>query len=335
MKKGPAKIVVKTALFLMPLLLFLIFYIILDPFRVIHHYENYQENCFVALNRDFVSTQVYLKNYKQQHYNAFIFGNSRSLSFLCHDWEKHIHAKAFHYDASGESIKALRDKVIFINNKGEKIDHALLIFDDFLLSLTDPLTGPVSEPHPAVSGGGWLNFHAVYFKAFLSEFYFVKFLDYKTNRTFRPYMKGVVETRPITYDPISNDFYLEIYDKEIEKDPQGYARKHPEAYPPRDTVNYHETRKVIGRKQKMLLYDIAAVFKNQKTNFKIIFSPTYDQVHFNKTDLAVIQEIFGKENVFDFSGKNEFTRDWKNFYESFHYRPKVARAILDSIYSKQ
>jgi hypothetical protein len=42
--------------------------------------------------------------------------------------------------------------------------------------------------------------------------------------------------------------------------------------------------------------------------------------------------IFGTERVFDFSGVNEFTTDFRNYYEESHYRPQVAREILKRIY---
>jgi hypothetical protein len=41
---------------------------------------------------------------------------------------------------------------------------------------------------------------------------------------------------------------------------------------------------------------------------------------------------FGSSNVYNFSGKNEFTTDLSNYYESSHYRPLLADKILKEIY---
>ncbi|MEG2479981.1 MAG: hypothetical protein RSA50_06885, partial [Mucinivorans sp.] len=50
-------------------------------------------------------------------------------------------------------------------------------------------------------------------------------------------------------------------------------------------------------------------------------------------DKQIIDYIFGQNNVFDFSGINSFTKDYHNYYEDSHYRPHVAKAIIDTIYS--
>jgi len=43
-------------------------------------------------------------------------------------------------------------------------------------------------------------------------------------------------------------------------------------------------------------------------------------------------DVFQKENVFDYSGKNEWTEPIGNFYETSHYRPFVARRIMSQVY---
>jgi hypothetical protein len=146
-------------------------------------------------------------------------------------------------------------------------------------------------------------------------------------------MKGVIETRPIDYNAVTNDFYLKVYDEALEKAPQKYIKEHVEFYPARDTFNTKMSDAVILDKQIYFLNQIIKVFVKHKTNYKIIISPPYDQEYFNKSDLEKLITIFGKEHVYDFSGKNEYTRHIENFYESFHYRPKVARDIMQKIYS--
>ena len=48
--------------------------------------------------------------------------------------------------------------------------------------------------------------------------------------------------------------------------------------------------------------------------------------------LQLLYSIFGKKNIFDFSGKNNLTEPISNYFESSHYKPNVAKIILDSIY---
>jgi hypothetical protein len=92
---------------------------------------------------------------------------------------------------------------------------------------------------------------------------------------------------------------------------------------------------VIKETQKKMLAEIFAKFQNDKTNYKIIINPLYDQEKLNSEDLIILNKIFGKENVFDFSGRNEITNDFYNYYELSHYRPHVAKMIMDIIYNKQ
>ncbi len=52
-------------------------------------------------------------------------------------------------------------------------------------------------------------------------------------------------------------------------------------------------------------------------------------------DREILQGIFGKENVYDFSGINEFTEDYHNYYEAGHYRPLLGNKLLERIYKRQ
>ena len=44
---------------------------------------------------------------------------------------------------------------------------------------------------------------------------------------------------------------------------------------------------------------------------------------------------YGAENVYDFSGINEFTEDYHNYYEAGHYRPLLGNKLLERIYKRQ
>jgi len=50
-------------------------------------------------------------------------------------------------------------------------------------------------------------------------------------------------------------------------------------------------------------------------------------------DVEKLQNVFGRNNVYDFSGHNLFTKDYNNYYETSHYRPSVAADILSIIYN--
>ena len=45
-----------------------------------------------------------------------------------------------------------------------------------------------------------------------------------------------------------------------------------------------------------------------------------------------LEDLFGKDFVFDFSSRNMLTETYKNYYNKFHYRPQVSRQIMEIIY---
>jgi hypothetical protein len=77
---------------------------------------------------------------------------------------------------------------------------------------------------------------------------------------------------------------------------------------------------------------ISEIFKKQKTNYRIVLYPLYNQFKLNPDDLVKLYEIFGKENVFDYSGINRITNDIHYYYESEHCRPSAGSLILSEIY---
>jgi hypothetical protein len=51
-----------------------------------------------------------------------------------------------------------------------------------------------------------------------------------------------------------------------------------------------------------------------------------------KKQLDLLYDIFGEENVYDYSGVNTITNEISNYYEASHYRVHIADAILKEMY---
>ena len=67
---------------IIPLIIILLTYVALDPFKVVRKYDTFYDidaKGSVAINRDYVSTTTFANNYNRENYNSFIFGNSRSI----------------------------------------------------------------------------------------------------------------------------------------------------------------------------------------------------------------------------------------------------------------
>ncbi len=143
-------------------------------------------------------------------------------------------------------------------------------------------------------------------------------------------MRNYIEYRKITYDTITNE--VRIIDQEEER--------------LRDSVGYYERRKNIFFKQAgetidttrqinsthlFMLMEIKRILEKSRANYKVVISPLYDQVKFNRHDWSTLNKVFG-DHLYDFAGSNSFTNNMYNFYESSHYRPVVGDSIMNIIY---
>lgn len=326
------KFSIKLCLFLSPLIVLLIGYLITDPFKIIRTYDAYPDNFAKSLNRDRISTQIFLKNNKQYNYKSFIFGSSRSSVFYAHEWGKHINdATPYHFDASCETISGVATKLKFIESQGNKIDNVLFVFDRSLFNYEQDTLGSVFVQDYRVSGLDWWKYHTIFVNTYFSKGFFVAFYDNLLTGNFKNYMKQFLEFRKINYTPIVNDFIFTSYIEQIKKDSIGYYNQ-PDFF-------YERTKEkslppaAIKPYQLKYLTMIKESLKKNNTKFKIILGPTYDQHYFNQQDLDILIKYFGKESIYDFSGINDYTENIANYYEIYHYKPSVANAIMNKIYA--
>lgn len=322
-----------------PFLIVVIVYAVLDPFKVIKTYNpiflgNVEGE--VMTSRDYVGTVTLLNNYQQIPYNSFVFGNSRSLVFGVDDWKQHLStgSNCFHYNAPSEALYALTKKVEFIDKKGLQIANALLVLDYGILVKDVPNSGHLFMMSPQlVDYDNIVDFHRTYFKAFLTPEFLKAYIDFKLTRKIKPYMvdNHLLNSARRKYNDITNEVRMDYFEDLIKKG-KYYTPKRMSDFQKRDSiaVSYPET---IKGSQKVLLKTIYDVLVKHATNYKIIISPTYDQKKIHEKDLEYLKGLFGEQRVFDFSGKNKYTEDYHNYYEEIHYRPHVAKEIMDEIYA--
>lgn len=326
---------------LIPFLIVVGLYIHFDPFKVVHQYESFYDpsgSATVTLDKDYVSTATYINNYETLNYNSFIFGNSRSIFYQTSDWKNHLEkdASCFHFDANGESIWALTKKVEFVDKSGSNIKNMLLILDLGTLISDKPKKGHLMAVSPALLDySNLIEFHQTFFNAFLSPKFFYAFMDYKLSGHIKPYMtqQCLLDDRPAVYDNNTNEIRFEYFEKLI-KENKYYTTERLAVFYERDTTVQTYSDHCIKDNQKRFLESISSIVKKHDTKIKVIINPLYGQIKFNKVDLEYLNQIFGKENIFDFSGINKFTCNYQNYYENSHYRPHVAREIMEIIYNQ-
>jgi hypothetical protein len=339
-RKELEKFTVRSLLFLAPFLALAAPFLAFDPFRILYRYDDYYDQHgepHVNLNRDYVSTELYLANREREEYDAFVFGNSRSSAFLCGDWAAHLDAaRPFHFDAYGESLAGIWGKVRLIDELEGSLRYALLLLDRETLETTVH-RGHLFIKHPAVSDNSWWDFYKTSAKAYLSDLFFLKYAYLRLFGQSRGYMAGsadnpFIDDIMVEFTPGTNDLYLRHLDEQIRDDPDAYYREHADQFQPRDLAGRETPGPVIGDAQLKQLRDIATIFRKHGTESAVVISPLYDQLPFDPEDLALLRAIFGPEQVYDYSGVNAITADLHSYFEPSHYRPNVARRILDEIY---
>jgi hypothetical protein len=259
------------------------------------------------------------------------------VAFKTWDWKNLLDSSSvpFSFDASNENIFGMLTKIKFLNDNHIKIDNALLVIcsDATFLSTSD-LQGPLYIKYPDIASTNHLNFYLTFISSWFDKLFFVKYVDYKFFQVQREYSKDIIESQNIDYDTVYNNFFITKIDRQLKTRPDAYYSELL-----KDNLFYKKQippmieEPQINDKSVEYLQEIAEILKSNTTNYKLVISPLYNTPKFNNRDFETLVKIFGSENVFDFSGENSITSNYKNYYERSHYRPEVGRQILEIVYS--
>lgn len=323
----------RAALLSVPLLLLIGAYVASDPFRVLRRYDDYYRGNAVPVDRDVASTALYVRA-PRHSFDSFIFGNSRSQAFHTADWKRYLGSRAapYHFDASFESLFGISSKLSFIAARGDTVRNALILLDSTSLSRPDNVDHALFVKDARVSGQSWWTYQAVFLKAFLANGFFWKYGLYRLTGRIVGAASDVLDSHVFTELPGTNDLLYTSHERGIAALGDEYFRD-ANRFPPRQPAMAGvPTQPTIGAHQVQLLCDIARTLAQQGTRFVVVVPPTYDQRPLSPHDLRAMRSIFGVERVADFSGPSPLAADVRNFYEQAHFRPSVARAIMDSVY---
>lgn len=325
------KFIKRLFLFGSPIWLLIIVYFVFDPFNVIYGYDSYGSNYLKTFNRNKISTETFLRNNPKYHFSSFIFGSSRSSAFHTKDWSRFINdPEPYHFDSFNDNISGIAGKITFIEKQGNKITNAILVIDNDTFNESYEK----SESIVHIKDYRWndssnvFKYHLTFFKAFFKKQYFVSFIDLKLFKTFRPYMDEFFKFKYFYTTP-NNDFLFPENIELLKKDSLAYYKNDWFPFKPDQPKMYDPAIKSYHIKDLEL---IAQAFKDNKTNYKIVIAPLYDQRPYNTEDLAMLEKYFDKSRIFDYSGKNKLTNNLGNYYEGSHFKPIVGARILEEIY---
>lgn len=310
-------------------------YCVIDPFKVVRHYDSYIESgkpIVVVSNKDYVSTSTFDNNYDVYKYDSYILGNSRASFYEVATWRKYLSesSSCYHFDAFRDNLYGIYKKVLYIDRCGADINNVLLVLDHGTLSGIEPREGVLFMVAPQLEDyDNIVDFHLTAFVASLNfRFLSTMILYLMTGR-----YGDMMDDRVFTYDLGSNEVRFEGMESDIEGKPsEFYNEERMVEFYYRDVVQQYEDP-VIGSSQLEMLCEIKRIFDKHNTDYKVVISPLYDQKKLDVSDIYAISNVFGMNNLYDFSGINRFTEDYRNYYEHSHYRPHVSAEIMDIVYT--
>jgi hypothetical protein len=333
-------IIIRAFIFLLPILGVAAAYAFLDPFKVIGTYSNYKPEGLalnVPLNQNRVSAGTFLFYNDSIHYNSFIFGSSRSMFYEVKDWQAHLKtdARCFHFDASAETIEGILHKIQFLERQRVEFQHVLLILDVDIFRPYTLLNEHLYMEDPLVVGySKWLTFQSSHFMAFLDRKFLRAYSDFQYSGIAKPYMAqlNLLDDKPFEYNPVSNELRYTHFEK-LDEAGQYYTDERMKKFQPQRDGKQRFSAPVIDSRKKEQLAEIAQILGEHNCDTRIVISPLFNQINMAKEDLMTLGTLFGEKNVYDFSGVNNLTESYTGYYERSHYRPHIARAVLDSVYS--
>lgn len=324
----------KFFLFLIPFLLLFFIYLIWDPFMVLYDYDHFNREPHIHKNRDYVSTEMFIKNSGIYEYDSYILGASNSRFIPPGIWRNYIDTEnnIFSFDASGENIVGIWSKIKYLQAKGHNIKNALVVIDPVVF---DPFINnmPIFMKHYEVYPSSKYYFQYAYFLQFLNLRFIISQIQYMITGRLTDKFENVFETTYYYNDVITNEFHNVGVLNELKTDSLGYYKRRKDKFVTR-TGTYSEGKEKINEEHVSMLTEIKDVFEKNNTEYRVIITPIYDQIAYNRHDKSVLQNIFGEDYVFDFSGINEITQEMSNYYDTFHFKQYIGKRLLDSAYSE-
>lgn len=304
------------------------YYVSVDPFMTIWHYDNYNAVCGAKScpNAAFQRVKILQEN-DSTNFDSFILGSSRVVAYRHTDWKRFIgeNSRCFTFYQSDGNLLGLQQRLNYICQH-YTLKNCLLILDIEAISNIMPQKGALyMEPwqcadYPYIA---FVQFHY----NLINDFYTIKYQQQLLQR--QPFYTPLLrQSNNLTTgewamdeaDSLISSFGYDSYLNRLPVNP--FQKRSPYISNPILTANH-----------LIILDRIKNELQSCGTEYKIVIGPLYNQIKLNPNDLLILKEYFGYGNVFDFSGVNEFTDDISNYYENSHYRPNVGKKIMEYIYN--
>lgn len=328
------RFLVRLILFLgIPVLLLLGIYLWTDPFKCLHAFDLSDTD---QTNREYLSTELFLRNYEQRRYNSFIFGSSRGCGMNTYRWKTYLsdQARPFIFQAWSETLTGIELKLDYLDRNQVPIDNALIMFDIPGAFENQQLPSKaLSMKHFVFTGESRCSYNVTQFFNFLQK---PSLWVSSVKKTIKKEKLFCVS------DTISNDwdnqsrFLCDVIPMQDSlKSCSAISRGeflHRIANLTDDDIEVSEP--LITTSFEDGLRHIMDILERNHTDYYVILTPAYCYTNptVNPDDLEKLKAIFGDDRFFDFTGKNEMTDDYNNFSDPNHFGQRVGWMMLEKMY---
>jgi hypothetical protein len=319
----------KIFVLLSPLILVTICYLITDPTQKLPFYKPHAFD-ILMLSRGDISTRVYLMNVDKYKYDSFIFGSSRTTAHTSKAWGKYLSKNnvAYSFSAWNESIVGIYKRLKLIDSLKKPINNAFLLLDiDRAFE-----KGAITWDYYLITGTSKYNYYMNdYINYLQSPRLILTSVDYQLFHKKRAYMEGFMGLQKDDWNPVNNDWEPNS-EKKINADSVGYYKNSSTLFYSRPAAQQFSSKR-INATNANYLHKIMGLLKKHHAKYKIVIAPLYDQIKLNPQDHITLNNIFGIDNVYDYSGVNAITNNMYNYNaDVVHYRKKVGDLIFKEIY---
>ncbi|MBD3411321.1 MAG: hypothetical protein GF419_14090 [Ignavibacteriales bacterium] len=327
----------RTLLALTPVWVILGTYAIIDPFCVLYEYEDYTGKSNTHISPAMISTETFLRNKEFLNYDSFIVGSSLVIGTKTEDWRKHLPPESSPYVfwGNGLTLEGLTSFVKYLASETEIRNALIPVNYETLQRIEDyDAFGPYmyAQQYFKVENGNRLVWHISWIQHYVAEFAFLALiLDYTAPDLFQAFTSPFLVKHPLHYSTVTNDYWRGDTDSIISNNADTYYTQYAEKFLiDADSSEVYE--RCITKRHGKCLTEVAETLKREGVNYRLVITPHYGKKRLHPSDIAFLRSVFGKDRVYDFSGKNDISADKRNFYDPLHFRPHVGAMIMDSIY---
>ena len=318
-----------------PFTILAVIYLWTDPFRCLYAFDI---NDVDETNREYLSTELFLRNEPVYHYNSFVFSSSRGGGMNTYQWKTYLpeDAQPFLFQAWSESLTGIELKMNYLNEHNIPIDNALIMLDvpgAFDMSNQLP-TKALSMKHYVFTGHSKFTYNAMQFANFMQKPSFWR--QSIKNKVRGGHEICISDTITNDWDSTNYKHYTELPARDSLKNCSEMTRKTFFAQIEHGKNIVRESKPMINTQYEQQLRHIRTILDANHTDYHIILTPgyCYTDLAVAPQDLEKLQELFGKERVHDYTGKNELTEDYNNFSDPGHFGARVGFLIIEDIYKQ-